>query len=130
MGLSDLGARERQIVDIVLRLGRATAQEVRREIPDPPTYSTVRAMLSMLEEKGYLRHEQDRLRYVYLSSVPKETAQQEALSRLIDVYFDGSAAAAAVALLERPAVSTDPAQFERLRQLIERKATKKSKVKP
>jgi predicted transcriptional regulator len=125
MESTELGARERQIVDIVLRLGRATAQEVRAEIPDPPTYSTVRAMLRMLEEKGHLRHEQDGLKYVYFSNVPKKTAQREALSRLVNVYFEGSAAAAAAALLELSGGRTDAEQFERLRKLIERKSAGK-----
>jgi predicted transcriptional regulator len=125
--LSDLGARERQIMDIVLRLGRATAQQVRAECPNAPTYSTVRAILRVLEDKGFLHHEQDGLRYVYFSSVPKEMTQREALSHLVDVYFEGSAAAAAAALLELPARRTDAAQFERLRKLIALRSTAKKR---
>jgi predicted transcriptional regulator len=122
---SELGARERQIVDIVQRLGNATVQDVRAEILDPPTYSTVRAMLRMLEEKGFLRHAQDGLKYVYSCSVPKETAQFEALRHLVKVYFEGSAATAAAALLELRDTEIEPAQFERLRKLIARGASKK-----
>lgn len=122
--LSELGARERQIVDIVLRLGRATVQDVREQIPDAPTYSTVRAMLRMLEEKGFLQHQQDGLKYVYFSSVPREAAGRAALRHLIDVYFEGSPAAAATALLELPDRQTDAAEFKRLRALIARKTAK------
>lgn len=123
--LSELGARERQIADIVLRLGRATVQDVRAEIADAPTYSTVRAMLRMLEEKGFLSHEQDGLKYVYFSSLPKEAVRRKALQHLVTIYFEGSAAAAAAALLELPDERTDPEQFGRLRKLIATKAARK-----
>ena len=113
----ELGKRERQIMDIVYRRGRATASDVLADLPDPPTYSTVRGMLRYLEEKGQLRHEQEGPRYVYLATSAKKEVRGAALSHLVRTFFDGSAAAAAAALLESKPLSAE--EYEKLSRLIE-----------
>ncbi len=115
-----LTRRERQIMDIVYQRGSASAAEVQESLPDPPSYSAVRAMLRLLEEKGHLRHRQDGPRYVYSATVPRERARRSATRRLLDTFFDGSAAQAVATLLD---VSTDDLseeELERLADLIER----------
>lgn len=97
---SPLSRRERQLMDIVYRLGRATALEVRETMTDPPSYSAVRALLRILETKGHLRHEQDGARYVFLPTVPAEDARLGALDQVIDTFFQGSASEAMAALLD------------------------------
>ena len=94
-----LSRRERQIMDILFRRGRATAAEVMEELPGDTSYSTVRTQLRVLEEKGHVRHDEDGLRYVYLPVVARQTARKSALRHLIDTFFDGSAEKAVAALL-------------------------------
>lgn len=112
-----LSRRERQIMDIVYRLGRATATEVQAELTDPPSYSTVRALLRVLEEKGHLRHQQDGPRYVFLPTVPRERARVNALDQVVRTFFEGSASQAMAALLDedRP---LPKAELDRLAKLI------------
>src|SRR5579872_1551562 len=98
----ELGRRERQIMEIVFRLGRATVAQVHAELPDPPSYSAVRATLGFLEDKGYLRHQQDGLKYVYRPTVDPNKARTSALQHLVKTFFRGSAADAAAALIELP----------------------------
>lgn len=100
----DLSRRERQILDILYSLGQATGQEVLEQMEDSPSYSTVRTILRILERKGHVRHVEEGLRYVYLPAVARETATQSAIRRLVGTFFDGSAKAAAAALLD-PAAS-------------------------
>ena len=95
----DLGRRERQIMDVVYRLGRATVAEVQKQLPDPPSYSAVRAMLRILESKGHIRHEQDGPRYVYAPTVPREKARRSMLTHVVRTFFNGSPADAMAALL-------------------------------
>jgi len=114
-----LGPRERQIMDAVFALGRASVAEVRRELPDPPSYSAVRAILGILEDKGLLRHERDGLRYLYRPTVARGVAQQSALKHLVRTFFDGSPERAAAALLAM-SDSLAAADIKRLTQLIER----------
>lgn len=97
---SDLSRRERQIMDALYALGRATAQQVRERMPDPPGYSAVRALLRILEEKGHVRHEEDGPRYVYLPIVTARRAQRTALAHLVKTFFDGSTERAVAALIE------------------------------
>jgi BlaI family transcriptional regulator, penicillinase repressor len=99
---SDLGRRERQILEAVYRRGRASVAEVRAEIPDPPSYSAVRGMLNLLEEKGHLRHVADGLRYVYLPVVAPAEARRSAMAHVVRTFFGGSAADAASALFDLP----------------------------
>jgi predicted transcriptional regulator len=95
-----LGRRERQIVEILYRLGKASVAEVRASLPDPPTYSAVRGMLSLLEQKGHVSHQRDGMRYVYSPVVAPTKARQSALRHLVSTFFEGSTLAAAAALLE------------------------------
>jgi predicted transcriptional regulator len=113
-----LSRRERQILDILYAKGTATAAEVLAALPDPPSYSAVRALLRILEEKGHARHEAQGTRYVYLPMVPRERARNSALSRIVKTFFDGSAAQAAAALVDSGSLSD--AELEKLSSLIER----------
>ena len=97
---STLSRRERQIMDALYALGRATAQQVRERMPDPPGYSAVRALLRILEEKGHVRHEEEGPRYVYLPIVTARRAQRTALAHLVKTFFDGSTERAVAALIE------------------------------
>ncbi len=112
--LHNLGRRERQIVEAIYRLGRATVGEVLAELPDPPSYSAVRAMLGKLERKGHVRHIEDGPRYLYLPSVPTERARRTAMQHLVDTFFQGSVESAAVALLRLTDAQVDQATLERL----------------
>ena len=114
-----LTRRERQIMDVVYRLGRATAAEVRDALPDPPSYSAVRALLRILEEKGHLRHEQDGPRYVFLPTVPRDKARRSALRQLVQTFFEGSTAQAVAALLDAPDATLSDEDLDRLARLIE-----------
>ncbi|HET6763626.1 MAG TPA: BlaI/MecI/CopY family transcriptional regulator [Longimicrobiaceae bacterium] len=113
-----LSRRERQVMDIVYRRRRVTAQEVMDELPDPPTYSAVRAALRLLEEKGTLAHELDGKRYVYLPTTPRERASATALRDLVRTFFDGSPEQVVNALLED--VRPNAAELDRLAELIEK----------
>lgn len=114
----DLGRRERQILETVYRLGRATVSQVRTELPDPPSYSAVRGMLNLLEEKGHLRHEQDGLRYVYLPVVEASEASRSALAHVVRTFFGGSPAEAATALFELPDRKLSRDELEQLSRMI------------
>src|SRR5262249_54273153 len=115
-----LTRRERQIMDVVYRRGRATAAEIRSGLPDAPTYSAVRAKLAVLERKGHLKHQEDGPRYVYVPSVPRDRASKSALRHLVDTFFAGSVASAAVALLEPSVGDLTGADIECLSELIEK----------
>jgi predicted transcriptional regulator len=114
-----LTRRERQIMDVVYRSGRATAAEVLEALPDPPSYSAVRAMLRILEEKGHLKHEQDGPRYVFLPTVPRDKARKSALRQLVTTFFEGSTAQAVAALLGEPDAKLSDEDLDRLSRLIE-----------
>ncbi len=86
-----LARRERQIMDVLYKLERATVAEVLRKLADQPSYSTVRAQLRILEEKGHVRHEEHGLRYVYVPTVPRDIARRSALRHLVETFFEGSA---------------------------------------
>lgn len=115
-----LSRRERQIMEIVYRRGAATASDVLAELPDPPSYSAVRALLRILEDKGHLRHEADGPRYVYRPTVARRTAGSRALRTLVETFFDGSPGMAAAALLDEGAARLSDAELDRLSSLIER----------
>ena len=100
MDPTNLGRRERQIMDVVYRMGRATVKDVLTGLAEPPTYSTVRAMLGKLESKGYLSHVEDGPRYIYLPAVSKEKARRTAVENLVQTFFDGSVEQAALALVK------------------------------
>ena len=111
--------RERQILDILYGRGRSTAAEVHERLPDAPSYSSVRTLLRILEEKGHVRHEQEGPRYVFIPKVPRDKAKQSALKRLISTFFDGSAEQAAAALLDGSVTKLGEAELDRLAKLIE-----------
>ena len=113
---AELGRRERQIVDIIYRRGRATAAEVLADLPDTPTYSTVRGMLRHLEGKGWLRHKRDGLRYVYLPTSPKTEVRASALSHVVKTFFDNSLPTAVATLLESRTLTRE--EYDRLVELI------------
>lgn len=115
----DLSRRERQIVDALYKLGRASAAEIRAELPDPPSYSAVRALLRILEDKGHVRHDQDGPRYVYLPTVARDSAKRSAMRHVLQTFFEGSAAQAMSALLDLSSARLTDAELDRLEQLIE-----------
>ena len=118
--LRSLSRREREMMDILYQSGRATAAEVRDLMPDPPSYSAVRATLRILEEKGLLKHEYDGKRYVYAPRVARDKAVQGALDHLVATFFQGSAMSAVMTLLEQPGVEISSQDVERMSALIER----------
>ena len=99
MSHETLSRRERQIMDIVYRRGEATAAQILAEMPDPPSYSAIRALLRILVDKAHLQHREDGPRYVYSPTVPRQKARARALSQVVNTFFDGSALKAASALL-------------------------------
>jgi len=113
-----LSRREREIMDVIYRSGRATAAEVLEQLADPPSYSAVRALLRVLEDKGHLRHEADGPRYVFVPTVPRERARQSALRQLLHTFFDGSTEQAVAALLDLASTKLSDAELERLSRLI------------
>lgn len=115
---ADLGRRERQIVEVVFRLGRASVSDVLENLPDPPSYSSVRAMLRILESKGHLKHEQEGPRYVYLPAIRRDAASRSALHHLVRTFFGGSTSRAVAALLEDRDARLSDQEIERLSKLI------------
>ncbi len=115
---TNLSRRERQIMDIVFRLGRATAAEVMAALPSDTTSSTVRTQLRVLEQKGHLRHEMDGLRFVYFPVVARQTARRSALRHVVDTFFDGSPEKAVAALLGGEAARLSEDELDRIAALI------------
>ena len=118
MDPTNLGRRERQIMDVVYRLGRATVKDVLAGLAEPPTYSTVRAMLGKLEKKGYVSHFEDGPRYVYLPAVSKEKARRTAVENLVQTFFDGSVERAALALAKMSDAALPASQIDALAERI------------
>lgn len=115
----DLSRRERQILDILYERGHATAAEVQAALPEPPSYSAVRALLRILEEKRHVRHQQDGPRYVYLPTVARDNAKRSALRHMLKTFFDGSAEQAISALLDENSSRLSPAELDRLARMID-----------
>jgi predicted transcriptional regulator len=113
-----LTRRERQIMDILFRRGRATAAEVMEELPGEPSYSTVRTQLRVLEEKGHVRHEDDGVRFVYAPAVARHAARKSALRHVIDTFFEGSPEKAMAALLGGEASKLSDEQLERIEGIL------------
>jgi BlaI family penicillinase repressor len=113
-----LTRREREIMDILYRRGRATAAEVLEDMADPPTYSAVRALLRILEDEGHIKHIQDGPRYIYMPAVARSDARKTALSHVVTTFFDGSIEETVAALVERSKLSKD--ELERLAALIDK----------
>ena len=118
--LINLSRRERQIMDVVYRLGQATAIEVMELLPDPPGNASVRKLLRILEEKGYLHHRRKGNRYIYSPTISAEKARASALRHLMDTFFKGSAARAVVALLNMPESELSEDERELISGLIEK----------
>jgi predicted transcriptional regulator len=116
-----LGRRERQIVEALYRLGKASVAEVLASLPDPPSYSAVRGMLTLLEEKGFVRHKRDGMRYVYTPAIAPAKARRSALRQLVSTFFEGSPLAAAAALLEMSDHKFSPEERDQLSALIARR---------
>ncbi len=116
-----LGRRERQIVEVLYKLGKASVAEVLASLPDPPSYSAVRGMLTLLEDKGFVRHKRDGMRYVYTPAIAASKARQSALRQLVSTFFEGSPVAAAAALLEMSDQKLSPTEREHLSSLIARR---------
>lgn len=121
---SDLGRRERQIMDAVHRLGEASVSEVRDEIPAPPSYSSVRTMVRLLESKGLLTHRQCGKRYVYRATQSRDQASKSALRHLLETFFKGSATEAVAAILDAESVGED--ELKRIESIV-RKARQEGK---
>jgi predicted transcriptional regulator len=117
--LGELGRRERQIMDIIHRHGRATANEVLEELADPPSYSAVRGMLRLLEEKGYVRHEWDGPRYVYLPTADPEHVRKSAMRHVLQTFFSNSMESAVAAMLGVRETPPTDEELRRLRKLID-----------
>ena len=113
-----LTRRERQIMDILYRRGRATAAEVMNDLSGQPTYSTVRTQLRVLEEKGQVRHEEEGLRYVYSPAVPRHTARKSALRHLVNTFFDGSTEKVVGALLGGDGAQLSEEELHRIGELV------------
>jgi predicted transcriptional regulator len=117
---TNLSRRERQVMDILYRLGSATAAEVMKELPGNPSDSTVRTHLRILEEKGYAKHEEAGLRYLYSPTVARGAVRQSALRHLVDTFFDGSAGKAVAALLGKDGFRLTEEELDRISDLIEK----------
>lgn len=113
-----LSRRERQIMDILYRRGRATAGEVMAELTGDPSYSTVRTQLRVLEDKGHIHHEEHGLRYVYMPAVPRHAARKSALRHLVETFFDGSSEQAVAALLGGEGTRLSDEDLKRIADLV------------
>ena len=124
--LPHLSRRERQIMDIIFARGEATAAEVGAELPDPPSYSAVRTLLRILEEKGHLRHREEGPRYVFAPTEARETASRSALQRVLETFFAGSVSNAVAALVDADAGKLSGTELKRLEAIV-KSARAKSK---
>ena len=113
-----LPRRERQILDALYRLERATAAEIQTQLAPPPSYSTVRAQLRVLEEKGHVKHVEEGLRYIYMPVVARKKARRSALRHLVDTFFEGSAGNAVAALLGGEAAKLSREELDRISRMI------------
>lgn len=118
MPAATLSRREREVMDVLYRRGEATVAEVLEELPDPPTYSAVRSILRVLEEKGHIAHREDGPRYVYVPAVARDRARTAALDHLVDTFFEGSAENALAALLRRSDLDLSETQVKKLAREI------------
>ena len=120
MPKAPLTRREREIMDIVYRMGRATAHDVLANLQEPPSYSAVRALLRLLEERGHVKHVKDGARYVYLPAVSRSDARRKALAHVVATFFGGSVEQTMLTLVETSRSKLDPAELARLAELVER----------
>lgn len=118
--LGPLSRRERQIIEILYQRGKASASEVREAMSDAPSYSAVRTLLRVLEDKGHVRHKAEGLRYVYVPTVAREKAKRTAIKHLMDTYFSGSPEQIVAALLDVSSTQLTRAELDRMAKLIEK----------
>ena len=118
--LTGLSRRERQIMDLLFRRGKATAADVQRELPEAPSYSAVRALLRILEDKGHVRHEQDGPRYVYVPRHTLHNARRSALRHVVQTFFEGSTEQAMAALIDENGRRLSDDELRRMGELIQR----------
>ena len=118
--LTTLSRRERLIMDILYRLGRATGADVMAALPGDPSYSTVRTQLRVLEKKGHVRHEEHGAKFIYLPAVPRRAARKSALRHLVDTFFDGSAEQVVAAVLGGEGARLSEEELDRIAELIEK----------
>ncbi len=123
--LHELGRRERQIMEIIHKRGRANAAEVHADLPDAPTYTAVRGMLRILEEKGYLRHEQEGTRYVYVPTADRRRVGRSALKHLVSTFFNGSAGSAVAAMIGIYEKHLEDDEIEELQRMLDRARDKR-----
>ena len=116
--LARVSRRERQILDVLFRRGEATAAEIQAELEDAPSYSAVRALLRIMEEKGHVRHREDGPRYVYMPAVAPEAARRSALRHVLDTFFEGSAAGAMAAMLGDEGIRVSREELARMEALL------------
>jgi len=121
-----LSRRERQIMDIVYARGEAAAADVHAALPDAPSYSAVRTLLRILEEKGHLKHREEGPRYVFMPTEPRTKASRSALKRVVQTFFDGSLSNAVAALVDAEGSKLSPAELQRIEAII-KSAKSKSK---
>jgi predicted transcriptional regulator len=114
-----LSRRERQIMDVLYERGRATAAEILAALPDPPSYSAIRALIKVLEDKGHVKHQEDGPRYVFTPSVPRSKARRNAVKHLLQTFFDDSASEAVASLLGS-AGKLKPEELDKIEELIAR----------
>jgi BlaI family transcriptional regulator, penicillinase repressor len=117
--LTALSRRERDIMDILFRRGRATAEEVMHDLSGEPSYSTVRTQLRVLETKGHVRHEEDGRRFIYMPAVTRAAARKVALRHVVDTFFDGSVERVVAALVGGEAVRLSDEELNRIQRLVE-----------
>jgi BlaI family penicillinase repressor len=117
--LTSLSRRERQIMEILYQRGKASAAEVRGAMPDAPSYSAVRAMLRILEEKGHVKHQAEGLKYVYVPSVARDKAKRTAVKHLMETFFNGSPENVVAALLDVSSTKLSPEELDRMARLID-----------
>jgi predicted transcriptional regulator len=115
----DLSRRERQIMDVLYQAGRASVADIQGALPDPPTYTAVRTLLGILEQKGHITHHQDGPRFVYEPTVPRDEMAKSAIDRVMRTFFDGSVERVVATLLDREERAVSNEELERLAELIE-----------
>jgi predicted transcriptional regulator len=119
-GRDGFSRREREIIEALYRLGKASAAEIREAIPDPPTYTAIRTHLTILENKGHVRHTSDGTRYIYEPAVAREQMGRRAVDSLLTTFFDNSVERAVTALLTRKDAELSREDLDRLARLIEK----------
>src|ERR1700678_2188783 len=128
--MEKLSRRERQIMDVLYERGRATAAEILAALPDPPSYSAIRALIKVLEDKGHVKHQEDGPRYVFTPSVPRSKARRNAVKHLLQTFFDDSAGEAVASLLGLSAGKLKAEELDKIEELIARAREQQTREQP